>query len=390
MEPSVVLCSRCTAVGLNAKGQARRRLMPSKRPQGGVSPGPTGPRRGRGAADRRLTLKVLQRSGPSVRLIHRCARQITKLTYAPRTLRALDMECRGMSNGAELGISGMTVRVGQREVSSIALGCMGLSYHGVLDDDYGVKVIKEALDRGVTLIDTADVYGPYGAPGTSERLVNRALGGWLRDTRHIIVATKGGHIRNRDDSISRVGRPEYLKRACEASLRALNVQTIDLYQLHGPDKEVPFADSVGALAELQKEGKIRDIGLSNVGRAHIEIARELVEVVSVQNRFSPLDRSSARVMEYCGQHGIAFLCWGPLAGLRAEELPRLVPELGVVGSARGATAYQVALAWEMALAPGVIPVVGAMSRTDIARAMEACDLDLSTTELTLISRGLPK
>jgi aryl-alcohol dehydrogenase-like predicted oxidoreductase len=295
-----------------------------------------------------------------------------------------------MSNSAKLGKSGASARVGQREVSSIALGCMGLSYHGVLDDDYGAGVIQEALDRGVTVIDTADVYGPYGAPGTSERLVSRALGGWPRDSRHIVVATKGGHIRNRDDSIRRDGRPEYLKRACEASLRALNVQTIDLYQLHGPDKEVPFVDSVGALAELQQEGKIRDIGLSNVGRAHIEIARELVEVVSVQNRFSPLDRSAGRVVQYCSQLGIAFLCWGPLAGPRAQDLPRLVPELGVVGSAHGATAYQVALAWEIALAPGVIPVVGAMSRTDIAHAVEACDLILSATELALISRCLPQ
>jgi aryl-alcohol dehydrogenase-like predicted oxidoreductase len=180
-----------------------------------------------------------------------------------------------------------TRRLGGLQVSAIGLGEMPMSLAGRPDEARSIRTIHAALDTGVTLIDTADAYCRDESDfGHGERLVAKALAGWSGDPDRVLVATKGGHTRPGGEW-GLDGRPEYLRQACEASLRALGVDTIGLYQFHRPDPEVPFAESVGALAELKAAGKVRLVGLSNVSVDQINQARELVEVASVQNEFSP-------------------------------------------------------------------------------------------------------
>lgn len=247
---------------------------------------------------------------------------------------------------------------------------MRLSYFARHTPEEGRAIILTALDAGTTLLDTADVYGPVGAPHENERLIRSALDEWPGDRDSVLVATKGGHIRTGDDTIVRDGRPEALRAACERSLEALGVERIGLYQYHGVDPAVPLVDAIGALAELQAEGKIGMIGLSNVGRKQIAAAAQEAVVASVQNRFSPLDVSSIGALELCRDAGIAFLCWSPLGGLAPSDLEAAAPVLGTVARRHGASSADVALAWELSLAPNVIPIPGATS-AEQARANAA-------------------
>jgi aryl-alcohol dehydrogenase-like predicted oxidoreductase len=203
--------------------------------------------------------------------------------------------------------------VGGVRVSAIGLGAMPMSLAGRPDQERSLRTIHVALDAGVTLIDTADAYCLDGSEvGHNERLVARALAVWPGGRDGVLVATKGGHTRpGREWGLD--GRPEYLRRACEASLRALGVEAIGLYQFHRPDPKVPFAESVGALAELKAAGKVRLVGLSNVSVDQIRQAREIVEVASVQNEFSPRFRRSEGELAWCAAQGVAFLPWSPLA-----------------------------------------------------------------------------
>ena len=185
-----------------------------------------------------------------------------------------------------------TRRLGGLEVGAVGLGEMPMSLAGRPDEPRAVRTIHAALDAGVTLIDTADAYCRDESDfGHGERLVAKALAAWSGDRDRVLVATKGGHTRPRGDW-GLDGRPEYLRQACEASLRALGVEAIGLYQFHRPDPKVPFAESVGAMAELKAAGKVRLVGLSNVSFDQIRQARQLVEVASVQNEFSPRFRRS--------------------------------------------------------------------------------------------------
>ena len=216
-----------------------------------------------------------------------------------------------MTHKRPLGPTGISVH-------PIGLGGMQLSLAGRPADADGVQVILAALDAGVELIDTADVYCTSDADiGHNERLIARALREW---TGHpVTVATKGGMVRP-DGRWVRSGRPEHLRAACEASLRALGVDAITLYQLHVPDDAVPFADSFGALADLRAAGKVVHLGLSNVDVAHIEAARRIAPIVSVQNRCNPLDRSAwqAGVVQHCEREGLAFLPYCPVGGARGK------------------------------------------------------------------------
>src|SRR5436190_5820452 len=202
-----------------------------------------------------------------------------------------------------------TFSLGDKEVRRMGFGAMRITGQGVwgppADHDEAFRVLKRSYELGVNLIDTADSYGPE----VSENLIAEALHPYPDD---LVIATKAGLRRTGPGEWPRDLRPERIKECCEASLRRLKVDRIDLYQLHAVDPDVPYAETVGAVADLQREGKIRHIGVCNVGRTDLEQARAIVDVVSVQNRYSVVDRSSERVLEVCDRDGLAFLPWFPL------------------------------------------------------------------------------
>ena len=280
-----------------------------------------------------------------------------------------------------------TRRLGGLRVSAIGLGEMPLSLAGRPDEAQAVRTIHAALDAGVTLIDTADAYCRDDTDfGHGEGLVAKALAAWPGDRDQVLVATKGGHTRpgGRWDLD---GRPEYLRRACDASLQRLGVEAIGLYQFHRPDPTVPFTESVGAVAELQAAGKVRLVGLSNVSIDQIRQARELVEVASVQNEFSPRFRRSEGELAFCAARRIAFLPWSPLGGIgRGRDLGGRHRAFAEVAQAHGVSPQQVALAWELAKAPVVIPIPGASRPETITDSAAAASLRLGADELARLDR----
>jgi aryl-alcohol dehydrogenase-like predicted oxidoreductase len=207
-------------------------------------------------------------------------------------------------------------------VSAVGLGEMPLSIEGRPDRTRAINTIHASLDAGVTIIDTADAYALNTEEhGHGERLVAKALATYGRSTDHILVATKGGHRRPGDGSWTVHGDPGYIKRACDLSLIALGVESIGLYQYHRPDPDVPYAESVGALADLLDAGKIQMAGISNATVAQIDEAQEVLggRLVSVQNEFSPRFRSSEGELEHCESIGVAFIPWSPLGGIRQAD-----------------------------------------------------------------------
>jgi aryl-alcohol dehydrogenase-like predicted oxidoreductase len=281
-----------------------------------------------------------------------------------------------------------TRRLGGLQVSAIGLGEMPMSLAGRPDEAQSVRTIHAALDAGVTLIDTADAYCiDESEVGHGERLVARALTAWPGDRDRVLVATKGGHTREGGEWYLD-GRPEHLRQACEASLRALGVEAIGLYQFHRPDPKVPFAESVGAMAELKAAGKVRLVGLSNVSVDQIRQARQLVQVASVQNEFSPRFRRSEGELAFCAAEGIAFLPWSPLGGIgRGRDLGGRHRAFGEVAEAHGVSAQQVALAWQLAKAPAVIPIPGSSRPETITDSAAAAGLRLSDDELASLDRA---
>ncbi|MDP9070968.1 MAG: aldo/keto reductase [Actinomycetota bacterium] len=279
-----------------------------------------------------------------------------------------------------------TRKVGSTAVSAIGLGAMPLSVEGRPDERQAIRTIHAALDAGATLIDTADAYCIGGLEtGHNERLVAQSVRSWSGDRDSIVVATKGGHHRSRDGAWLVDGRPEHLRRACEASLAALGVDTITLYQHHRPDPTVAYEDSIGALRDLQDEGKVRFVGIGNASVAQIHQAMSIVEVASVQNEFSPAFRTSTPEIELCARHGIAFLAWGPLGGMGAAgALGHRHPAFEQVARSRGVTPQQVCLAWELARAPVVIPIPGSRRPETILDSLAAVELHLDEDELALL------
>src|SRR4051812_34857210 len=236
-----------------------------------------------------------------------------------------------------------TFSLGDLEVRRMGFGAMRITGQGIWGPpavhDEAIRALKRCLDLGVNLIDTADSYGPE----VSENLIAEALHPYPDD---LLIATKGGLRRTGPNEWPRDLRPERIKECCEASLRRLKVDRIDLYQLHSVDPDVPYAETVGAAAELKAEGKIRHVGVCNVGRTELEIARAIVDVVSVQNRYSVVDRSAEAVMEKCTEDGLGFLPWFPLgAGDLGEDAAATLDE---VAGAHGASRFQIALAWLLA------------------------------------------
>jgi aryl-alcohol dehydrogenase-like predicted oxidoreductase len=250
-----------------------------------------------------------------------------------------------------------------------------------------VKVIHAALDAGMTVIDTADAYClEAGETGHNERLIARALREWNGPSEEIIVATKGGIVRG-GGRWDRDGRPDHLRAACEASLKALGVDRIALYQLHAPDPAVPFAESVGALADLQGEGKIRWVGLSNVSVEEIRQAEALLPVTSVQNRLNPFFREAphAGVVAYCSTRGIGFLAYSPTGGGRLTKKLATHPMLTDIGRRHGVTPHAVCLAWVLAQGSSVIAIPSARRIEHARDSARAGDLELGPGELLAIA-----
>jgi aryl-alcohol dehydrogenase-like predicted oxidoreductase len=277
-----------------------------------------------------------------------------------------------------------TRRIGDVEVSAIGLGGMPMSIEGRPDEARSLATIHAALDAGVTLIDTADAYHQFADEvGHNETLIAKALASHDRGA-DVLVATKGGHLRPGDGSWTLGGSPEYLKKACEASLRRLGVEAIGLYQFHRPDPRVPYADSVGAVRELLDEGKIRLAGISNANPEQIRLANEILDgrLVSVQNQFSPAFRSSEPELDLCDELGIAFLPWSPLGGIaRAGELGSAYAPFARIAEKHGVSPQRACLAWMLAKSPVVVPIPGASRPETIRDSAAAPELTLSAEEI---------
>ncbi|WP_430786512.1 aldo/keto reductase [Actinoplanes sp. G11-F43] len=277
-------------------------------------------------------------------------------------------------------------RIGDVRVSAIGLGGMPMSIEGRPDEDRSIRTIHAALDAGITLIDTADAYH-IGADevGHNETLIARGLASYGGDTSGVLVATKGGHLRPGDGSWTVDGSPDYIKQACEASLKRLGVDAIGLYQHHRPDPTVPYADSIGAVRDLLDAGKIRFAGISNANPEQIRQAREILggRLVSVQNQFSPAFRSSEPELELCTELDIAFLPWSPLGGIRAAG--SLGGAFAEVAGRYGVSPQRVCLAWHLAKSPIAIPIPGASRPETIIDSAAAGTLTLTADDLAVLN-----
>jgi aryl-alcohol dehydrogenase-like predicted oxidoreductase len=282
-----------------------------------------------------------------------------------------------------------TRTIGDVRVAAIGLGAMPMSVAGHMPDhEQSIRTIHAALDAGIRLIDTADAYTPdHTDMGHNERIIATALAQWSGDRDTVLVATKGGHVRTPGGGWAVDGRPDYIKAACERSLKTLGVEAIGLYQHHRPDPAVPYADTIGALRDLLDAGKIRMAGISNADQAQIRLANDILggRLASVQNEFSPRFRSSAPELRLCAELGIAFLPWSPLGGIgSAPGLGRRHAAYAEIAAARGVSPQQVCLAWELAKAPVVVPIPGASRPESIQDSARAADLALTEDELATL------
>jgi pyridoxine 4-dehydrogenase len=271
-----------------------------------------------------------------------------------------------------------TIALGELEVDRLGYGAMRITGPGIwgppADPAAAIALLRRAVELGVNFIDTADSYGP----NVSEELIAAALAPYDG----VVVATKGGLTRSGPGAWGVDGRPERLRAALEGSLRRLAVESIDLYQFHRPDSAVPFEDSLGTFVEAQQAGKIRHIGLSNVTLEELEQALGMAEIVSVQNRYSALDRDSQAVLDACTQRSIAFIPWFPLA---AGEAAGADGALAGVARARGASSGQIALAWLLAVSPVMLPIPGTSQIAHLEENIAAAEIVLSAADLEALS-----
>lgn len=275
-------------------------------------------------------------------------------------------------------LAGTVTLGGELSVNRLGFGAMRLTGDGIWgppkNRTEAIAVLRRAVELDVNFIDTADSYGP----AISEELIAEALFPYPKG---LVIATKGGWRRPGPNQWTHDATPSHLREALEGSLKRLRLQRIDLYQLHAPDPVVPFEDSVGTLAQLKSEGKIRLIGLSNVTQEHIERARRIVPIVSVQNRYSFTDREWDYVVDYCERNQIAFIPWFPLgAGRLAGEV------LNQVARAHQATPHQVALAWLLKRSPITLPIPGTSSVKHLEENVAAASLRLTEEEYEKLSR----
>jgi aryl-alcohol dehydrogenase-like predicted oxidoreductase len=268
---------------------------------------------------------------------------------------------------------------GDLEIYRLGFGAMRITGKGIWgeprDHDESIRVLRRAVELGVNFIDTADSYGPY----VSERLIAEALHPYPSG---LVIATKAGFERPGPDVWTENGRPEHLRAACEGSLRRLRLERIDLYQLHRIDPKVPAADQIGTMKRLQEEGKVRHIGLSEVGVREIKQARAIAPIVSVQNRYSLTDRTHEDVVDYCEKEGIGFIPWYPLAAgdvVGKRTIERVAAQLGV-------TSAQLAIAWLLARSKVMLPIPGTSQTSHLEENVAAASLKLSADVMKKLKR----
>ena len=264
---------------------------------------------------------------------------------------------------------------GDLEVRRLGFGAMRITGDGIWgppdDPDEAKRLLRRVVELDVNLIDTADSYGPE----VSENLIAEALHPYPED---LVIATKGGLRRTGPGEWPRDADPKRLKKCCEGSLRRLRLDRIDVYQLHAPDPKVPLEDSLGALRDLQEEGKIRHIGVSNVSEQELDRARAVVDVVTVQNRYNLADRAAEGVLDACERAGIGFIPWFPLA---TGDLARPGGPLDELASAHEATPSQLALAWLLARSPNILPIPGTSSVEHFEENLAAERISLDEDEV---------
>jgi len=267
---------------------------------------------------------------------------------------------------------------GDLEVNRLGYGTMQLTGDGVWgepdDRDEAIAVLRRAVAEGVNFIDTADSYGPE----VAERLIHEALHPYADD---LVIATKAGLTRSGPGDWRPVGRPEYLRQQCELSLRRLGLETIDLFQLHRIDAKVPLEEQVGELAELQKEGKIRHIGLSEVSVDQLEEAQRTATIVSVQNLFNLTARDAEPLLDHCTEHEIGFIPWFPLATGRLLEDGGPLAE---IAADTGAEPSQLALAWLLRRSPVMLPIPGTSSVEHLDQNLGAAGLELTDEQFAAL------
>ena len=270
---------------------------------------------------------------------------------------------------------------GDLVVRRMGFGAMRITGQGIWGDPpdraKAHAVLRRAVELGVNLIDTADSYGPE----VSEKIIAEALHPYPAG---LVIATKGGLTRSGPGQWHRNGRPAHLRKVCEDSLRRLRVGRIDIYQLHAVDPSVPMEESLGELVKLRSEGKIRDIGLSNVSVDQLQRARKLVPIVSVQNRYNLADRASEDVLKVCERDGLGFLPWYPVG---AGDLARPGGPMDRAAKAHGVTQAQVALAWLLLHSPVTLPIPGTSSTAHLEENVAAAELTLDDAEMIALERG---
>jgi aryl-alcohol dehydrogenase-like predicted oxidoreductase len=282
------------------------------------------------------------------------------------------------------------IALGDRPLTRIGLGCMPLSLGRGRERGLANETIAAALDAGVNLLDTADAYAIDEAEfGHNERVVAAALEAY-GGSGGAVVATKGGHTRH-GTGWALDGSPEYLRRACEGSLRRLGVEAIELYQLHRPDPDTPYAESVGALRDLRDEGKVRHVGLSNANLAQLEEAERIVPIAAIQNELSPRYLEPFRNGEVaaCAERGIPFLAWSPLGGMDAgAEAAGDFAAIRAIADERGVSPQRVTLAWLLTLSEAIVPIPGASRPETIRDSVAALDLELTAADCERIGAEL--
>jgi len=277
--------------------------------------------------------------------------------------------------------AGTIVIGGELTVNRLGFGAMRLSGPGIWGDppdrEAACRVLRRAVELGANFIDTADAYGP----GSNERLIADALHPYPAG---LVIATKGGIVRPSQERWDRDGRPVQLRAACEASLQRLRVECIDLYQFHSIDPLVPLEESLGEIARLQREGKIRHVGVSNFTSGELARARRVVKVVSVQNRYNVSDRTSDAVLATCERDGIAFIPWSPLS--QSPREPREGPRARLVDWAnqQGVSFAQAAIAWLLARSPAMLPIPGTSSVAHLEDNVAATARTLTAADLATI------
>jgi pyridoxine 4-dehydrogenase len=268
---------------------------------------------------------------------------------------------------------------GDLTVNRLGFGAMRITGPGVWGEPpnraQAIATLRRVVELGVNFIDTADSYGP----NVSEELIAEALYPYPDD---LVIATKGGLVRPGRNRWKNNGKPKHLREVCEGSLRRLRLEQIPLYQFHSPDRRVPLAESIGAIAELKNEGKIRHVGVSNVTEAELREAQRIVPIVSVQNRYNVTDRRSQSMVDLCEQEDLVFLPWAPI-----QEAGGRVP-VAAAAERHGATEFQIALAWLLGSSSAMLPIPGTGSPAHAEENIAAAAIELTAEEANSISKGL--